>query len=63
MASVSTIVPREAPRTSWSSIFAGTFVFLAIELTFGVLGMAVFASAANPAAAHPVTGMSTGIGI
>ncbi len=64
MASVPTIVPREAPRTSWSGIFAGTFVFLAIELTFGVvLGMAVFASAANPRAANPVGGMSTGIGI
>lgn len=64
MASVSTIVPREAPRTSWSAIFAGTFVFLAIELTFGVvLGMAVFASVANPSAARPVAGMSTGIGI
>ncbi len=63
MASVTTIVPREGPRTSWSGIFAGTFVFLAIELTFGVLGMAVFASSATPTAAHPVTGMSTGIGI
>jgi hypothetical protein len=38
-------------------------VFLAIEVTFGVLGMAIFASAANPASAHPVTGMSAGIGI
>ena len=27
---------------SWSSIFAGTFVFLAIETTFGLLGAAVF---------------------
>ncbi len=63
MTSVSTIVPREAPRTSWSSIFAGTFVFLAIELTFGVLGMAIFAGAANPRAANPVGGMSVGIGI
>ncbi len=64
MASVSSIAPREFPRTSWSGIFAGTFVFLAIELTFGVvLGMAVFASSATPTAAHPITGMSTGIGI
>jgi hypothetical protein len=54
---------RIASRMSWPAIFAGTFVFLAIEVTFGVLGTAVFASAANPASAHPVTGMSAGIGI
>ncbi len=48
---------------SWPAIFAGTFVFLAIEVTFGVLGMAIFASAASPSSAHPVTGMSAGIGI
>jgi hypothetical protein len=52
-----------ALRISWPAIFAGTFVFLAIEVTFGVLGMAIFASAANPSSAHPVSGMSTGIGI
>jgi hypothetical protein len=28
---------------SWPAIFAGTFVFVAIELTFGVLGTAIFA--------------------
>jgi hypothetical protein len=28
---------------SWPAIFAGAFVFLAIELTFGVLGTAIFA--------------------
>jgi hypothetical protein len=33
--------PRRA-GASWSSIFAGTFVFLAIETTFGLLGAAVF---------------------
>ncbi len=36
------------PRFSWSSIFAGTFVFLAIEVTLLVLGFAIFASAASP---------------
>jgi len=55
------MVPREGPRTSWSGIFAGTFVFLAIEITFGVLGMAIFASAANLGTARPVWGESTGI--
>lgn len=64
MASVSTMVPREVPRTSWAGIFAGTFVFLAIELTFGVVpGMAVMAGSASPGTAHPVTGISAGIGI
>jgi hypothetical protein len=35
----------ENPRrtgASWSSIFAGTFVFLAIETTFGLLAAAIF---------------------
>ncbi len=64
MASITTVPPREGYRASWSGIFAGTFVFLAIELTFGiVLGMAVFASSANPRTANPIGGMSTGIGI
>jgi hypothetical protein len=54
---------RLGSRLSWPAIFAGTFVFLAIEVTFGVLGTAVFASAENPASAHPVTGVSAGIGI
>ena len=54
---------RIGSRMSWPAIFAGSFVFLAIEVTFGVLGTAVFASAANPASTHPVTGMSAGIGI
>jgi hypothetical protein len=56
------IVPNQTP-VRWSAIFAGTFVFLAIEATFGVLGTAIFAGAANPNAAQPVTGMSAGIGI
>ena len=54
---------RVATRMSWPAIFAGTFVFLAIEVTFGILGTAIFASAANPSSAHPVSGMSAGIGI
>lgn len=50
MASLSTVAPREAPRTSWSGIFAGTFVFLAIELTFGILGLTIFSGSASPVA-------------
>lgn len=49
---------------SWTGIFAGTFLFLAIEATFGVLGVAIFASATNPNAANPVgAGISAGLGI
>ncbi len=32
------------PGVSWPAIFAGTFVFVAIEVTFGILGTAIFAS-------------------
>ena len=49
-------------RTSWPAIWAGVFTFVAIWSVFGVLGMAIFASAANPNAQHPVTGMSVGMG-
>lgn len=67
MASITTALPRDVgvrrSEISWSAIFAGCFMFLAIEVTFGILGLAIFASAANPQASHPVGGMSTGIGI
>jgi hypothetical protein len=45
------------PRMSWSSVFAGTFVFLAIETTFGLLASAIF----GPADA--IRGLSAGAGI
>jgi hypothetical protein len=51
------------PRTDWGAIWGGVFTFAAIWSVFGVLGMAIFASAANPRAAQPVTGMSVGMGI
>ena len=50
-------------RTSWGAIWAGTFAFIAIWAVFGMLGEAIFASAANPNAAEPVSGMSAGMGI
>lgn len=60
---LTTVAPRDS-YFSWGSIFAGTFVFLAIEVTFGLLGGAIFASAANPAQAHPVSGgIGWGLGI
>ena len=50
-------------RTDWGAIWAGVFTFVAIWSVFGLLGMAIFASAANPQAAEPVSGMGVGIGI
>src|SRR5689334_10503495 len=50
-------------RTDWGAIWAGVFTFVAIWSVFGMLGEAIFASAANPNAAQPVTGMNVGMGI
>jgi hypothetical protein len=57
-------MPARDTGLSWTGIFAGTFVFLAIEATFGVLGAAIFATATNPNSANPVgPGVSAGFGI
>jgi len=50
-------------RTDWAAIWGGVFTFLAIWTVFGALGLAIFASSANPNAATPVSGMSAGMGI
>ena len=50
-------------RTDWGAIWGGVFTFLGIWAVFGALGLAIFASAANPNAAQPVLGMSAGLGI
>jgi hypothetical protein len=50
-------------KTDWGAIWAGVFTFVAIWTVFGSLGMAIFASSANPTTARPVLGMSVGIGI
>lgn len=50
-------------RTAWGAIWAGVFAFVAVWSVFGLLGEAIFASAANPNAAAPVGGMSVGMGI
>ncbi len=55
-----TVVRR---RTDWGAIWGGVFTFVAIWSVFGALGLAIFASAANPNTAAPVQGMSAGIGI
>ena len=50
---------QDASRTriSWPSVFAGTFVFLAIEATFGLLAMAIFP------ASHGTSALGAGPGI
>jgi len=51
------------PRTDWGAIWGGVFTFAAIWFVFGMLGIAIFASAGNPKAGAAVTGMSVGMGI
>jgi len=46
---------------SWGAIWAGMFTFATIWAVFGTLGMAIFATNANPNANAPVTGQSTGM--
>jgi hypothetical protein len=51
------------PRVDWGAIWAGVFTFIAIWSVFGLLGAAIFSSAANPNASRPITGMSVGMSI
>jgi hypothetical protein len=57
------VAPYARGRTNWGAIWGGTFIFIAIWSIFGLLGMAIFASAANPESAQPVSGMGVGMGI
>ena len=50
-------------RTDWGTIWGGVFTFMAIWSVFGALGLAIFASTANPNAPRPVLGMRVGLGI
>jgi hypothetical protein len=50
-------------RTDWKAVWAGTFIFYAIWVVFGALGVAIFASNTNPNANAPVLGQSVGMGI
>lgn len=56
------ISTRLPGTTSWGAIWAGMFTFVAIWSVFGMLGEAIFSSAANPNAPQPVSGMSVGMG-
>jgi hypothetical protein len=49
--------------TDWGAIWAGMFTFIAIWSVFGLLGMAIFTGAANPAAEQSLTGMGIGMAI
>jgi hypothetical protein len=53
----------ERPRISWAAIWAGVFTFIAIWSVFGMLGMAIFATAANPNAQQPISGMNVGMAV
>lgn len=59
------VPPQVLPRRgfSWSGIFAGTFLFLAIEATFGALAVAIFARMHPVLAAPGVGGVGIGEGI
>lgn len=65
MADYATNMPlTSSNRASWSAIFAGTFVFIAISITFLALGIAIFGgSAASPASGTMATGISIWQGI
>jgi hypothetical protein len=47
----------------WGAVWAGVFTFVAVWSVFGLLGAAIFSTAANPDAARPVTGMGIGMSI
>jgi hypothetical protein len=49
--------------TNWGAIWAGIFCFYALFSVFGALGMAIFASNANPNTSAPVMGQNVGIAI
>jgi hypothetical protein len=48
---------------NWGAIWAGMFSFLEIWAVFGTLGFSIFAGSASPNVAHPVIGMSVGMGV
>jgi len=55
--------PVLSPRPNWGALWAGVFTFAAIWSIFGLLGMAIFSSAANPASPSAITGISIGMGV
>ena len=57
--------PPELTRSGvdWGAIWVGVFTFIGIWSVFGLLGAAIFATSANPAAARPITGMGIGMSI
>jgi MFS family permease len=45
---------------TWGAVWGGVFTFMAIWSVFGALGVAIFATLANPNVPRPVAGMSLG---
>lgn len=52
-----------ASRPHWNAIWAGVFTFMGIWSVFGLLGMAIFSSAANPSHAIVSGGIGAGMAI
>src|SRR6185312_1204482 len=50
-------------KTDCGCTWSRVFTFVEIVIVFGTLGVAIFASSANPNTARPVLGMSMGIGV
>jgi hypothetical protein len=48
---------------NWGAIWAGMFTFAAIWSVFGMLGLAIFASSANPNTSEPIAGISVGMAV
>ena len=65
MADYVTTYPADTRQrgASWSAIFAGTFVFLAVMATFEALGIAIFGGSAPGALATGLTVWTTVLGI
>lgn len=57
------MVSFSAQKINWGAIWAGVFTFVAIWSVFGMLGEAIFVSAANASTAGAGTGISIGMAI
>jgi hypothetical protein len=47
-------------RLSWSAIFAGVFIAVAVQLLLSLLGLSIGFGSINPVEAKPFTGLATG---
>jgi hypothetical protein len=56
-------VPHQVRRVSWGAIFAGTIVAMALMVFFGVLGIAMGASAVDPLEGDGMSGFGSGAAV